>query len=107
MSRFFGIVGVLLVLGLSMGFASLNGGQHVTLRLGVATFYGVPLTVVAFGGLVTGKVIMLAAGIHSDLKVRRVLRERLADEMRRERDLFMDEDQEELFDGSKEEAEST
>jgi hypothetical protein len=52
-------------------------------------------------------VIMLAAGIHSDLKVRRVLRERLADEMRRERDLFMDEDQEELFDGSKEEAEST
>ena len=46
-----------------MGFASLNGGQHVTLRLGVATFYGVPLTVVAFGGLVTGMVIMLAAAL--------------------------------------------
>ena len=52
-------------------------------------------------------VIMLVAGIHSDLKVRRVLRARLADETRRERELFVDRDQKELFDGSKEEAEDS
>jgi uncharacterized integral membrane protein len=106
-SRLLGALGVLAVLALSMGFASLNGGQRVTLRLGIATFYGVPLTVVAFGGLVTGMVIMLVAGIHSDLKVRRILRARLADEVRQERDLFVDDDQKELFDGSSKEADAS
>ena len=104
MSRLWGTVGVLLVLAAAMGFASLNGGQRVTLRLGIATFYGVPLTVVAFGGLVSGMVIMLVAGIHSDLKVRRILRNRLAEEAREEREQFVDRDQRELFDGSSEES---
>ena len=93
--------GALAVLGLSMGFASLNGAQRVTLRLGLATFYGVPLTVVAFGGLLTGMVIMLVAGIHSDLKVRRILRERLAEEGRLDMGRFVDQAQQELFDGGK------
>ena len=93
--------GVLAVLGLSVGFASLNGTQRVTLRLGLATFYGVPLTVVAFGGLLAGMVIMLVAGIRSDLKVRRILRERLAEEGRLDMGRFVDQAQQELFDGEK------
>lgn len=97
MSRLGGALGLLAVLALSVGFSSLNGAQRVTLRLGFATFYGVPLTVVAFGGMVLGMVIMLGASIHSDLKVRRILRERLAEEGVRERDRFVDQSQQELF----------
>ncbi len=99
MSRLAGTAGVLAVLALSMGFAALNGGQRVTLRLGFATLYGVPLTVVAFGGLVMGMVIMLGAGIHSDLKVRRILRARLAEEDLEERNRFIDGSQQDLFEG--------
>lgn len=90
-------LGVLVVLFLSMGFASLNSGQRVTLRLGVATFYGVPLTVVAFGSVIAGMLIMLVAGIRSDLKVRNILRTRLEDEAREERERFVDRSQQDLF----------
>ena len=103
MNRFWGSLGALSVLALSLGFASLNGGQRVTLRLGIKTLYGVPLTVVAFGGLITGMVIMLVAGVQSDLKVRRILRDRLAEEDREERSRFTDRDQRELFEGGGEE----
>ena len=99
MSRLAGAVGVLAVLALSMGFAALNGGQRITLRLGFMTVYGVPLTVVAFGGLVTGMVIMLGAGIHSDLKVRRILRARLAEEDLEEKSWVIDQSQQDLFEG--------
>jgi len=98
-SRLLGGAGILLVVGLSVGFAALNGNQRVTLRLGFATFYGIPLTVVAFGGLLTGMLIMLVAGIHSDLKVRRILRDRLAEEGLKDRDRFVDQSQQDLFDG--------
>lgn len=84
-------------LALALGFASLNSGQRVTLRLGFATLYGVPLTVVAFGSLLIGMFIMLVAGIHADLKVRRILRARLQEEDREERARFVDRDQQELF----------
>ncbi len=97
MNRFWGSLGVVIVLALSLGFAALNGGQRVTLRLGMKTLYGVPLTVVAFGGLITGMVIMLVAGVQSDLRVRRILRDRLAEEDREERSRFTDRDQRELF----------
>lgn len=99
MSRLAGGIGVLAVIALSLGFAALNGNQRVTLRLGVATFYGVPLTVVAFGGLLVGMVIMLVAGIHSDLKVRRILRARLAEEGLEDKDRFVDQSQQDLFEG--------
>lgn len=99
MNRFWRLLGFLSVLALSLGFASLNGGQRVTLRLGIKTLYGVPLTVVAFGGLITGMVIMLVAGVQSDLKVRRILRDRLAAEDREERSRFTDRNQRELFQG--------
>jgi uncharacterized integral membrane protein len=96
-SRVTSALGILAVLFLSMGFASLNSGQRVTLRLGFATFYGVPLTVVAFGSLIAGMVIMLVAGIRSDLKVRRILRARLVEEDMEERERFVDRDQQDLF----------
>ena len=99
MSRLSGLAGIVAVLGLSMGFAALNGGQRVTLRLGIATLYGVPLTVVAFGGLLAGMVIMLGASIHSDLKVRKILRARLAEEDREEKARFIDRNQKDLFEG--------
>lgn len=99
MSRLAGVAGILLLLVLSMAFATLNGGQRVTLRLGLVTFYGVPLTMVAFGGLISGMVIMLVAGIRSDLKVRRILRDRLVEEGLEERSRFVDRSQRDLFEG--------
>ncbi len=100
MSRFASAAGVLAVLGLSMAFAVLNGGQRVTLRLGLTTFYRVPLTAIAFGALIMGMLVMLFAGVHSDLKVRRILRERLAEEDREERArILVDRSQRDLFEG--------
>ena len=97
MSKFVGAAGVLVVLALSMAFAALNGGQRVTLRLGFATLYRVPLTAVTFSALILGMVVMLVAGIHSDLKVRRILRERLAEEDREEKAHLVDRNQQDLF----------
>jgi uncharacterized integral membrane protein len=88
---------MLVALALALGFASLNSGQRVTLRLGFVTIYGVPLTVVAFGSLLIGMFVMLVAGVHSDLKVRRILRKRLKDEDLEERGRFVDLDQQDLF----------
>lgn len=99
MNRLLGGIGVVVLLGLSLVFASLNSGQRVTLRLGILTLYGVPLTVIAFGSVIAGMVVMLLASISSDLKVRRILRARLAEEDREERDRFIDFDQQDLFKG--------
>jgi uncharacterized integral membrane protein len=91
-------VGVLVVLLLSIGFAALNGTQRVTLRLGFVTLYQVPLTLVAFGALVLGMLLMFVSSIQSDLKVRRILRERLAQEDREERARAqVDRNQKDLF----------
>jgi uncharacterized integral membrane protein len=98
MKRVMAWLGVVAVLVGSMAFAGLNGGQRVTLRLGVATFYRVPLPVVAFVALIAGMLVMLIAGITSDLRVRRILRDRLAEEDREERArLFVDRAQTNLF----------
>lgn len=97
MSRFLSGVGVVVLLGLSLAFASVNSGQQVTLRLGLLILYGVPLTVVVFSSVIMGMVVMLVAGVRSDLKVRRVLRARLAAEDREERERFIDMDQKDLF----------
>ena len=82
-----------------MVFAALNGDQRVTLRFGLATLYRVPVTAVVFGALILGVVVMLVAGIHSDLKVRRILRERLAEEDREEKARAVDRSQRDLFEG--------
>jgi len=97
-SRIAGAAAVLMVLLLSVGFASLNGTQQVTLRLGFTTLYRVPLTMVAFAALVLGMLLMFVTSIHSDLKVRRILRERLVQEDREERArTVVDRDQKDLF----------
>lgn len=98
MKRLLGGAGIVVLLGSSLLFASLNSGQRVTVRLGFATLYGVPLTAVAFGSVIAGMVVMLVAGIRSDLKVRRILRARLQEEDREERERFVDHSQQDLFD---------
>lgn len=103
MSRVLGAFGVALIVVISLGFAALNSGQRVVLRLGFVTLYGVPLTVVAFGSVLTGMVVMLVAGIRSDLKVRGILRARLVEEDREERARFIDRSQQDLFEAGKEE----
>lgn len=91
-------LGIVAVLVASMVFAGMNGGQRVTLHLGMATLYRVPLPVVALSALILGMLVMLVAGINSDLRVRRILRERLAEEDREERArLFVDRTQTNLF----------
>lgn len=85
MTRLLGGAGVLLVLILVMLVARWNGGERVTLDLGLWTIYRVPMTYVAFGSLLIGMLAMLLAGLHADLRVRRFLRERLAEEDREER----------------------
>ena len=97
MSRFLSGIGVFALIALSLGFAFLNSSQRVTLRLGFITLYGVPLTAVAFASVIAGMVVMLIAGVRSDLKVRKVLRARLAEEDREERERFADTNQHDLF----------
>lgn len=97
MTRVIAAVTAMVALALAMGFASLNSGQRVTLRLGFVTLYGVPLTVIAFASLLVGMVVMLVAGVRSDLKVRRILRARLEAEDLEERNRFIDRDQQDLF----------
>ena len=78
-------------------FASFNSSHRVTLRLGIITLFGVPLTVVVFGAVILGMLVMLGAGVQSDLKVRRILRARLVEEDREERERAVDQSQPELF----------
>ena len=78
-------------------FASLNSSHRVTLRLGFVTLFGVPLTVVVFGAVILGMLVMLGAGVQSDLKVRRILRARLVEEDREERERAVDQSQQDLF----------
>lgn len=96
MSKVLGALLVLFVLVLAMTFAAANAGHRVTLELGIVTLYRVPVTVVAFSGLFVGMVVMFATGIHTDLKVRRILRDRLADESRQEQ-TWIDRNQQDLF----------
>ena len=96
MTRIAGPLGVLAVLVVAMVFTALNGGQRVTVDLGIVVLNRVPVTMVAFGGLFIGMVVMLIAGVQSDLKVRAILRQRLETEDREERALI-DRTQQELF----------
>jgi uncharacterized integral membrane protein len=101
-SRIAGVAGVVLLLVLVMGFASLNGTERVTLRLGFMTLYRFPLSGVAFGALLLGMIIMFVSGIQADLRVRRILRERLRADAEEEREPgpAVDRAQQDLFDGA-------
>ena len=104
MSRIVRVLGILLVVGLAFGLGSLNGSETVTLKLGLITLYDVPITAVAFGGLLAGMVIMLISSIHSDLKVRRILRDRLTEEDIEEKSRLIDQTQHDLFREDEEES---
>ena len=73
MRRFAGWIGLLAVLLLGLGFAASNAGRQVTIDVGLFTLYRVPITFVAFGGMLVGMGVVLLAGINSDLKVRALL----------------------------------
>jgi len=90
-------LGIIFVVGLAVWLESLNASETVTLKLGLLTLYDVPITAVAFGGLLVGMVIMLVSSIHSDLKVRRILRDRLTEEDMEEKGRFIDHRQHDLF----------
>jgi uncharacterized integral membrane protein len=96
MNKVLGVLAVATVAVVALALAAANGGNRVTLSLGFVTFYRVPVTVVAFGGLFLGMVVMFVAGVQTDLKVRRVLRERLAEETSQER-AWVDRNQQDLF----------
>lgn len=96
MSKLTGIVSVVFVLLLAMWFAASNAGHRVTLDLGFMTLYQVPVTLVAFSGLLVGMLVMFATGIHTDLKVRQILRERLSEESQQEQSTI-DRNQQDLF----------
>lgn len=109
MSRGVGVAGVVSVLVLVMLFSRWNGAERVTVDLGIGTLYRVPLIYVAFISLLLGMVVMLLAGLYSDLRIRRFLRERFEEEGREEgdqfrdryqRDLFLDEDEIPTFDSA-------
>jgi uncharacterized integral membrane protein len=68
------------VVALGVAFAMGNAGRAVSINLGFLTLSRVPVTFVAFGGMVVGMGVVLVAGINADLKVRRLLRERHARE---------------------------
>jgi uncharacterized integral membrane protein len=95
-SRFAGPVAVIGVVILAIAFAAQNGSERVTLNLGIVVLYGVPVTMVAFGGLFIGMLAMLGAGIQSDLKVRAILRQRFAEENPEEPEVI-DHSQRDLF----------
>lgn len=96
MSRLPGILSIVAVVVLAMAFAAANAGNRVTLELGLITLYRAPVTLVAFSGLLVGMVVMFVAGIRSDLKVRRILRDRLAEETRTQQQ-WIDRNQRDLF----------
>ncbi len=95
MSRWLGLTGVAAFVGLVIWFTAHNGDQRITLDLGFTRFYRFPVTMVAFASLLLGMLVMLLAGLHTDLRVRKILRDRLIEEARAEgvtdlgqRDLF-------------------
>ena len=76
MRRFAGWLALAAVVILGAAFAMGNAGRVVSINLGVVVLSRVPVTFVAFGGMVVGMGVVLVAGINADLKVRRLLRER-------------------------------
>jgi uncharacterized integral membrane protein len=59
---------------LAAGFALLNAGVRVPLRLGLVTFRSAPLTSVVFLSILVGMSLVFLAGLRADLKTRRMLR---------------------------------
>ena len=58
---------------LAAGFALLNGGTRVPLRLGIIGFRSVPLVSVVFLSILLGMALVFLAGLRADLRTRRML----------------------------------
>lgn len=80
MNRWARITAIAALVVLAALFAGAHRGQLVTLRLGVLTLYRLPLSIAVFGSFLAGMLVMFAAGLQADLRVRRILRERLREE---------------------------
>jgi hypothetical protein len=65
--------GIALAAGL---FTWLNRGERAVVSIGIATFYGAPLTVVLFLAFLAGMLAMLALSLRHDLRMREELRAR-------------------------------
>lgn len=59
---------------LAAGFALLNAGTRVPLRLGIVGFRSVPLASVVFLSILLGMALVFFAGLRADLRTRRMLR---------------------------------
>lgn len=55
-------------------FAVFNGGERVTVRLGIATLHSVPLSAVVLVSVVVGMLVVFVAGLRADLRMRRMVR---------------------------------
>lgn len=103
MTRWVGVFGLLVLLLISSVFAALNGDRRVSIDFGVGMMHRVPVTFVVFGSVLMGMLVMLAVGVRSDLKVRRILKERLGSEVQQDDDAH-DRLQQDLFGESSEES---
>jgi hypothetical protein len=65
--------GIALVAGL---LTWLNRGERAVVHLGIASFYGAPLTVVLFLAFLAGMLAMLGLSLRHDLRMRQELRAR-------------------------------
>lgn len=80
MSRLPERLAALLILTAVAGFAYFNAAERVTLHLGLLVLHRVPLSLVITGAAFLGMLAMFVVGLRVDLRVRRLLRERLARE---------------------------
>ena len=77
--RSWSALGIAVIGAVAFAFTTLNSGESTTVQLGFATLQRVPVSAVAFGGFVVGMLVILVAGVRSDLKVRRILKAGLVD----------------------------
>lgn len=97
MRRLAGTAVAVAVLAGAVAFAAMNARERVTVDLGLLVVYRVPLTLVVFGALFVGMLVMVVVSIDSDLRVRRILRDRLREEDLEERSRLIDPRQRDLF----------
>lgn len=68
------ILGVAVFVLLAVGFAWLNGGQRVSVHLGLFRLGSVSVTAVVFGAFLAGMLTLFLASLRSDLRTQRMLR---------------------------------
>lgn len=59
---------------LSAWFAAANGGQRVSLQLGLFTLHSISVPALVFGSVILGMVIVMLAGLSADLRTRAMIR---------------------------------